>query len=78
MQELDIYKIEGKTQVFLLEIPSTATDFFANATSSVEEDITKKARESFTSLQFITTAVPNRKKYWTLICRPHCCRPCTG
>lgn len=44
---LDIYKIGDKTQVFLLEIPATAVDFFATATSSVEEDITKKARESF-------------------------------
>jgi len=46
---LDIYKIGEKTQVFLLEIPGTAADFFASATSSVEEDITKKARESFDS-----------------------------
>ena len=44
---LDIYKIENKTQVFLLEIPSTAIDFFASATSSIEDDVTKKARESF-------------------------------
>jgi hypothetical protein len=44
---LDIYKIGDKTQVFLLEIPSTAVDFFASVTSSVEEDITQKARESF-------------------------------
>lgn len=44
---LDIYKIGNKTQVFLLEIPSGAVDFFASVTSSVEEDITKKARESF-------------------------------
>jgi hypothetical protein len=44
---LDIYKIGDKTQAFLLEIPATAVDFFANATSNIEEDITKKARESF-------------------------------
>lgn len=44
---LDIYKIGSKTQVFLLEIPVTAVDFFASATSNIEEDITKKARESF-------------------------------
>lgn len=44
---LDIYKIDDKTQIFLLEIPATAVDFFANANSSVEEDITIKARESF-------------------------------
>lgn len=44
---LDIYKIGDKTQVFLLEIPETAVAFFASATSNIEEDITKKARESF-------------------------------
>ena len=44
---LDIYNIGDKTQVFLLEIPVTAVDFFASVISSVEEDITKKARESF-------------------------------
>lgn len=44
---LDVYKIGEKTQVFLLEIPATAVDFFARATSSVENDISKKARESF-------------------------------
>lgn len=44
---LDIYKIGDKTQVFLLEIPATAADFFASTTSNIEEDITKKARERF-------------------------------
>ena len=44
---LDIYKIGDKTQVFLLEIPAAAVDFFASATSNIEEDITKKARENF-------------------------------
>jgi hypothetical protein len=46
---LDIYKIGEKTQIFLLEIPETAVDFFAIATSNIEEDIIKKARESFDS-----------------------------
>ncbi|KUG25288.1 hypothetical protein ASZ90_004893 [hydrocarbon metagenome] len=44
---LDIYKIGNKTQIFLLEIPATAVDFFVNVTSNMENDITKKARESF-------------------------------
>lgn len=44
---LDIYKIGDKTQIFLLEIPANAIDFFASATSNIEDDITKKARESF-------------------------------
>jgi hypothetical protein len=44
---LDIYKIGDRTQIFLLEIPGTAVDFFASATSNIEENIIKKARESF-------------------------------
>lgn len=44
---LDVYTIGNKTQIFLLEIPETAIDFFSKATSNIEEDITKKARESF-------------------------------
>ena len=44
---LDIYKIGEKTQVFLLEIPETAIDFFASATSNIEIDIIKKSRMSF-------------------------------
>lgn len=44
---LDIYKIGDKTQVFILEIPESAIDFFEKATSNIEEEIIKKARESF-------------------------------
>ncbi len=44
---LDVYKIGNKTQVFLLEIPATVVDFFTSVTSNIENDITKKARESF-------------------------------
>jgi len=44
---LDIYVIGDKTQLFLLEIPSTAINFFESSTSNIEDDIVKKARESF-------------------------------
>ena len=44
---LDIYKLGDKTQVFLLEIPSTAVDFFSKSNSNIEDEIVKKARESF-------------------------------
>ena len=43
---LDIYKIGDKTQIFLLEIPESAVEFFASANSNIEEDIIKKARAS--------------------------------
>jgi hypothetical protein len=44
---LDIYQMGNKTQIFLLDIPAHAIEFFARATSNIEADITKKARESF-------------------------------
>jgi len=44
---LDSYRIGDKTQVFLLEIPATAVDFFTNVTSNIEKDIIIKARENF-------------------------------
>jgi len=44
---LDIYKIGDKTQIFLLEIPQSAAEFFRTANSNIEEDIIKKARASF-------------------------------
>lgn len=44
---LDIYKIGNKTQIFLLEIPSTAVEFFANTNSNIERDIIIKAKASF-------------------------------
>lgn len=47
LKVLDIYKIGNKTQVFLLEISSTAVNFFASYNSALEEDIRKKARNNF-------------------------------
>ncbi len=44
---LDIYKLNGKSQIFLLNIPKNAIDFFSKATSNIENDIVIKARESF-------------------------------
>lgn len=44
---LDIFKIEDKIQILLLEIPENATDFFSNNQSNLEDEIIEKARESF-------------------------------
>lgn len=44
---LDIYKIEDKTQVFLLHIPAKSLKYFENVTSNWDEDFIKKARQSF-------------------------------
>jgi hypothetical protein len=44
---LDIYKHNGKTQVFLLNIPGEGIDVFKSAKTNIEEEIIAKARQSF-------------------------------
>ena len=44
---LDIYTIGEKTQVTLLNIPAHAADIFKSIKTNIEEDIVKKARQSF-------------------------------
>lgn len=44
---LDIYKIENKTQVFLLNIPDNSLTLLKNSTSNLEEEIIEKARKKF-------------------------------
>lgn len=46
---LYIQKIENKTQIFLLHIPDNALSLFKNSTSNIEEEITEKARQKFSS-----------------------------
>lgn len=46
---LDIQKIGNKTQVFLLNIPDNSLSLFKNSTSNIEEEITEKARQKFSS-----------------------------
>ena len=46
---LDIQKINNKTQVFLLHIPDNSLLLFKNSTSNIEEEITEKARQKFSS-----------------------------
>ena len=44
---LDIYVIDDKTQIFLLNIPSDGIEIFKTSTSNIEEDLVIKARGSF-------------------------------
>ena len=44
---LDIYERNGKTQVFLLNIPEEAIEVFKSAKTNIEEEIIAKARQSF-------------------------------
>lgn len=44
---LDIYKIENKTQIFLLNIPDNSLTLLKNSTSNLEEEIIEKARKKF-------------------------------
>lgn len=46
---LDIYKIENKTQILLLEIPEIGINLFKISISNIEEEVIEKARESFES-----------------------------
>jgi hypothetical protein len=44
---LDIQKIEGKTQIFLLNIPDNSISLFKNSYSNLEEEIIEKAQKRF-------------------------------
>jgi len=44
---LDIQKIDGKTQIFLLNIPDNSISLFKNSSSNLEEEIIEKARKKF-------------------------------
>jgi hypothetical protein len=44
---LDIYKLGGKTQIFLLHIPAKGVGYFSQVSSNMDEDFIKKARVSF-------------------------------
>ncbi|BFM42715.1 hypothetical protein CFS9_13560 [Flavobacterium sp. CFS9] len=46
---LDIYNIDNKTQILLLNIPGNSLPLFKNSTSNLEEEITEKARQKFTA-----------------------------
>ena len=61
---LDIYKIGDKTQVFLLEIPASAVDFFAKFNSNIEEDVIKKARESFDNRIHLSPVAELQSEEW--------------
>jgi len=43
---LDIYEKDGKTQIFLLNVPDDAVDFFSKTKLNLEDDIIAKARGS--------------------------------
>ncbi|WP_300488010.1 hypothetical protein [Flavobacterium sp.] len=44
---LDVYKLNGKTQIFLLHIPAKSLRYFERASSNWDEDFIQKARQSF-------------------------------
>lgn len=44
---LDIQKIGGKTQIFLLNIPDISISLFKNSSSNIEEEIIEKAQKRF-------------------------------
>lgn len=44
---LDVYQLEGKTQIFLLHIPANGLNYFESVSSNLDEEFIKKARQSF-------------------------------
>lgn len=44
---LDIYKINNKTQILLLNIPQIAIELFGKSSSNIEEDIIKSGKADF-------------------------------
>lgn len=44
---LDIQKADGKTQIFLLNIPDNSISLFKNSSSNLEEEIIEKAQKRF-------------------------------
>jgi hypothetical protein len=47
---LDVYELNGKTQVLLLQIPAEAVDFFKRVTTDMEEVVIQQARKNFDEL----------------------------
>lgn len=46
---LDVYKIQNKTQILLLNIPDNSLLLLKNSTSNLEEEIIEKARKKFST-----------------------------
>ncbi|WP_298518113.1 hypothetical protein [uncultured Kordia sp.] len=44
---LNIYKLNGKTQIFLLHIPATGVDFFSKVISNIDDQFIERAKKSF-------------------------------
>lgn len=61
---LDIFKLENKTQILLLEIPEQTVDFFSNNSSNIEEQIIEKARESFKAISSLDPHVNLQTTEW--------------
>ncbi|WP_010254072.1 hypothetical protein [Myroides injenensis] len=61
---LDIFKLENKTQILLLEIPEQTVDFFSNNSSNIEEQIIEKAREKFKSIITLEPHPALQTKEW--------------
>ena len=61
---LDIYTLEGKTQVLLLNFPERGIELFKSATSNMEENIIEKARQNFKDKINLPVAEELETKEW--------------
>ena len=61
---VDIYRVKNKTQVVLLNIPESGIDFFAMATSNIEDQLTSDSRVDFDDNLLRTATSELQDKEW--------------
>lgn len=64
LKVLDVYEWNGKTQLFLLHIPSKGVDFFRRATTNLDTGIIAKAREGFEQKLAMEPIPELLEKFW--------------
>ncbi|RZJ70026.1 hypothetical protein [Flavobacterium sp.] len=64
LKVLDVYELNGKTQIFLLHIPSKGVDFFRQTTTNLDTEIIAKAREGFENKIKLEPIPELLEKFW--------------
>lgn len=62
---LDIYKIDSRTQILLLEIPEIATELFASTNSENENELIQKGRKNFETNILLPPVMSLQSDAWT-------------
>ncbi|RZJ65654.1 MAG: hypothetical protein EOO50_12960 [Flavobacterium sp.] len=64
LKVLDVYELNGKTQIFLLHIPAKGVDFFRRTTTNLDTQIIAKAREGFENKIGLEPIPELLEKFW--------------